>query len=91
MEKDLFVLTDENGNDLNFYKIGQFESTLTEKNYVVYTDKRYTDGKINLYCSIVREEDGKIKFDPLETEDDKKEFEKAIVEFQKIANKNTSD
>ena len=91
MEKDLFVLTDENGKDLNFYKIGQFESTLTEKNYVVYTDKQYTDGKINLYCSIVREEDGKIKFDPLETEDDKKEFEKAIVEFQKLANKNTSD
>ena len=47
MEKDLFVLTDENGNDKSFYKIGQFESTLTNNNYVVYTDKQYTDGKIN--------------------------------------------
>ncbi len=91
MDKDLIVLTDENGIDKNFYKIGQFESTLTNKNYVVYTDKEYTDGKINLYCSIVKEEDGVIKFDPLETEDDKKEFEKAIQEFQKLANKNTSN
>ena len=91
MEKDLIILTDENGIDKKFYKIGQFESTLTNKNYVVYTDKEYTTGKINLYCSIVREENGVIKFDPLETSDDKKEFEKAIIEFQKIANKNTSN
>lgn len=83
MDKDLLVLI-KDGKEERFYKIGEFNSILTKKDYIVYTDNNYTDGKINIFCSVLNEKDGKILYTELD-ETDRKEFEKALKEFEKMA------
>ena len=83
MEKDLLVVI-KDGQEQKFYKIGSFKSIGTKKNYILYTDNIETNGKLNIYCSVLEEKDGKILYTPLD-EEDKKEFEQVLKEFETMA------
>lgn len=78
MKEDIIVIKNKDGIDEQFYKISQFTSVLTNKDYIIYTDKKYTNNKLNVYCSIISFIDGELTYSPLETEEDKQEFKKAF-------------
>ena len=80
MEKDLLIVV-RDGKEQKYYKIGEFNSILTNKNYIVYTDD---PSSYNIYCSVLNEKDGKIQYTELD-ELDKEEFNKALKEFEKLA------
>lgn len=76
MEEDKIIIKTKEG-EKEFYKLTTFYSNKTNKRYILYTDKEYTNGLLNVYGSIIEQENGKIKFIELEDED-KKIIEKTI-------------
>ena len=76
MEEDKIIIETKEGAK-EFYKLATFYSNKANKRYLIYTDKEYTDGLLNVYGSIIEQENGKIKFIELD-EEDKKIVEKLI-------------
>lgn len=77
MEKDLLVLTLDNGEQKEYYKLAEFRSMNTNKNYVMFTDKEELDIN-NIYFNIISNDNGKVVFEKVETEEDKNECKKAL-------------
>ena len=80
--EDRFVIKDENGNDQVFYKLIIFNSDITNKSYIIYTDNTYTDGSLNIYGSILNVEGEGLKLDKVTDEIDEQEINKAIVKVK---------
>lgn len=80
MEKDLLILSLENGEQKEYYKLAEFKSINTQKNYVMFTDKKELDFN-NIYFNIIKNDGKNIIFEKVETEEDKKECRKALNEL----------
>ena len=52
-DEDKFLLLDNDGVEQEFYRMITFSSGITNKKYLVYTDGKETNGKINIYSSIL--------------------------------------
>ena len=66
---DVFVLESENGIEKEYQKLFAFESSETNKNYIVYTDNTKDDsGNIRVYANVY-EKNGKV-LGALETEEE---------------------
>lgn len=76
MEEDKIIIETKDGAK-EFYKLATFYNNKTNKRYLLYTDKKYTNNFLNVYASIIEKENEKIKFIELD-EEDKKIVEKAI-------------
>lgn len=87
MEKDKILLQLEDGTTKEFYKLAEFRSNKTFKNYIMFTDMQYNNGNLNVYFNIVNEVDGKIKFDRIIDQVDMDECTLALEEFKKMAEK----
>jgi uncharacterized protein YrzB (UPF0473 family) len=86
MEEDKIIIDTKEGTK-EFYKLATFYSNKTNKRYLIYTDKEYTNDLLNVYGSIIEEENGKIKFIELDDED-KKIVEKAISKLRESITSN---
>ena len=76
MEEDKIIIETKEGPK-EFYKLATFYSNKRDKRYLLYTDKKYTDGLLNVYGSIIETDNDKVKFIELD-EEDKKIIEKEI-------------
>ncbi|MBR2708490.1 MAG: hypothetical protein IKE90_03545 [Bacilli bacterium] len=86
MEEDKIIIeTKEDTKE--FYKLATFYSNKTNKRYLLYTDKEYTDGLLNIYGSIIEQENDKVIFIELD-EEDKKIVEKAISKLRESIKSN---
>lgn len=81
-EEDKFIIKDENGEEKEFYKMITFSSSITNKTYLIYTDNKYTDGKLNIYSSIIKGDSDNIEFVKITDETDKNEVNKALLQFK---------
>ena len=77
MDRDLLVLTLENGEKKEYYKLAEFKSMNTHKSYVMFTDKEELDVN-HIYFNIVKNDGKKVVFTKIETYEDKVECKKAI-------------
>ena len=80
MEEDKIIIETKEGIK-EFYKLATFFSNKTKKRYLLYTDKEYKDGLLNVYGSIIEKENDIVKFIELD-EEDKKILEKAIKKIR---------
>ena len=80
MEKDLLVLELDSGEKKEFYKLAEFRSINTHKDYVMFTDKDKEISSDNIYFNIVTLKNGEIIFEKVESEEDKEECKKALKE-----------
>ncbi len=69
MEENKFSIFDELGNEVECEIINIFVLPKTNKHYMLYTDKSYTDDKLNIYAAI---------FDP----NDETVFEEVTSEYE---------
>lgn len=87
MDKDKIVLQLEDGTTKEFYKLAEFRSNKTFKNYIMFTDMQYNNGNLNVYFNIVTEVNGKIKLDKIVNQVDMDECNIALEEFKKMTEK----
>ena len=87
MEKDKILLQLEDGTTKEFYKLAEFRSEKTYKNYIMFTDMLYKNGNLNIYFNIVNEDNGKIKLDRIVDQIDMDECNLALEEFKKMTEK----
>ena len=81
-EEDRFVIKDKDGKDQVFYKLILFESSITNKSYIIYTDNTYTDNTLNLYGSILNIDGEELKLQEAKDEIDIQEINKAIIKVK---------
>ncbi len=81
-EEDRFVIKDKDGKDQVFYKLILFESSITNKSYIIYTDNTYTDNTLNLYGSILIIDGEELKLQEAKDEIDIQEINKAIIKVK---------
>ena len=81
-EEDKFTIIDKNNVEHTFYKILIFESTITNKKYIIYTDNKQTNGSYNIYGSILLGNTDNIKLEELIDDVDKEEVNKAILKVK---------
>ena len=87
MDKDKILLQLEDGTTKEFYKLAEFRSNKTFKNYIMFTDMQYNNGNLNVYFNIVTEVNGKIKLDKIVNQVDMDECNIALEEFKKMTEK----
>ena len=81
-EEDKFIIKDEDGIQKEFYKLIIFDSSITNKNYIIYTDNTYTNNELNVRGSILDVEGDSIKLNNVLDEIDKQEINKAIIKVK---------
>ncbi len=75
-DEDKFIVKKEDGSEQVFYKMITFKSNLTNKDYIIYTD-----GKMNIYSSILIDDDiSNMKLEKITNEDDIEEIKKALIQ-----------
>ena len=73
----------EAGEQKVFYKLLEFDSKETGKHYLAYTDnEKDENGNLKAYGSIIVEEDGRTKLEPITTEKEWKVIEMALKVLQ---------
>lgn len=85
MEKDLFELELENGEKKEFYKLAEFRSIKTNKDYVMFIDKERNND--NIYVNIIKNVDGVVSLEKIESDEDKEECQKALDELKERLSK----
>lgn len=82
-EKMTFKVMDENGKEIDCEVLFTFESTETNKNYIVYTDDSIDEeGNTRVYASIYNPGEEQLKLSPIETEKEWKIIETVLEELQ---------
>ena len=77
-----FGLTDEEGNYNEYSPLFTFYSKKFDKNYVVYTDEYLDDfGDMNILTSIYNPNDTELDFKPVESDEEWKMIDEAIMDF----------
>ena len=87
MDKDKIVLKLDDGSTKEYYKLAEFRSVKTFKNYIMFTDMQYNNGNLNVYFNIVNSKDGKVRFEKIVDPIDMEECRLALEEFKKISEK----
>ncbi len=88
MEKNKFVLTDENGNETVYDVLFTFDSEETGKSYIAYTDNTKDEtGNIQVYASIYHPESENSKLEPITTEKEWKVIETILETIQEEVKK----
>ena len=72
-QEDRFVVKNEQGDDLEFYKMVTFSSKITNKTYIVYSDI-----ESNIYASILNNNSIEKIIDEIDTN----EVNKALIELK---------
>lgn len=86
LKDDEFIGFNEKGEKQTFYKLLEFESQETNKNYLVYTDNSLDEkGNIRAYGSIVTQEGDYMKLEPIVDEKEWKVIEMALNVLQEEA------
>ena len=81
IEKDKFMLKDDQGVEKEFYKLIKFYSKETNKKYLIYTDnEKDSTGKLKLYSSIIVGEGDNIEFIPVKEKIDQEVVNQAIIQ-----------
>ena len=53
VSNDVFVLESEDGKEMEYQKLFAFESSETNKNYIVYTDNTHDEsGALRVYANV---------------------------------------
>ena len=82
-EKMTFKVMDENGKEIDCEVLFTFESTETNKNYMVYTDDSIDEeGNTRVYASIYNPGEEELKLTPIETDKEWKIIETVLNELQ---------
>lgn len=82
-EKMTFKVMDENGKEIDCEVLFTFESTETNKNYMVYTDDSVDEeGNTRVYASIYNPGEEELKLTPIETDKEWKIIETVLNELQ---------
>lgn len=81
-EEDKFTIIDKGNVAHTFYKLLIFESTITNKKYIIYTDNKMTNGTYNIYGSILLGDVDNIMLEELKDSVDKEEVNKAILKVK---------
>lgn len=82
-EKMTFKVIDENGKEIECEVLFTFESTETNKNYIVYTDDSTDEeGNTRVYASIYNPDEEELKLSPIETDKEWKIIETVLNELQ---------
>lgn len=71
-EEDIIIIKTDDGEEKKFYKLIQFYSNETHKDYLIYTDGNFEENKLNLYSSIIKKNENGILFKKITEEIDKK-------------------
>ncbi len=83
LKDDMFIGFNEAGEQKVFYKLLEFDSKETGKHYLAYTDnEKDENGNLKAYGSIIVEEDGRTKLEPITTEKEWKVIEMALKVLQ---------
>lgn len=77
--EDKIILKDENGVEKEYYKLIIFNSNITNKDYIIYTDNTYSNNILNIYSSIILDDN---KIEKITDDIDLKEVEKAIIKVK---------
>jgi uncharacterized protein YrzB (UPF0473 family) len=80
MEDNTFSIYDELGNEVKCEIINIFILPETKKHYMLYTDKSYTEDKLNIYAAIFDPNDDTI-FEEVTSEYEWNEIEKILKEL----------
>ena len=92
MKKNSFAMIDENGNEVVYDVLFNFENEETNKNYIVYTDNHKDEtGNIEVYASIYDPEDPKSKLEAIKTEKEWKVIETILDTLQEEVRKKAND
>ena len=82
-EKMTFKVMDENGKEIECEVLFTFESTETNKNYIVYTDDTIDeDGNTKVYASTYEPNEDDLKLSPIESDKEWKIIETVLNELQ---------
>lgn len=82
-EKMTFKVIDDNGKEIECEVLFTFESTETNKNYIVYTDDTLDEqGNTKVYASIYNPGEDELKLLPIETDKEWKIIETVLNELQ---------
>lgn len=74
-EEDKFIIKDKDNKENVFYKLITFDSTITNKSYIIYADEDK-----NIYSSIlVNNDSDNIVLEKIVDEQDKEEVNKALL------------
>lgn len=88
IEKQKFVVKDENGKEVLCEPLFTFESEETKKNYVVYTDNsKDKDGNIRVFASIYNMTDKGGELLPIKTNKEWKVIETILESIQEESKK----
>ena len=83
LKDDMFIGFNEAGEQKVFYKLLELDSKETGKHYLAYTDnEKDENGNLKAYGSIIVEEDGRTKLEPITTEKEWKVIEMALKVLQ---------
>ena len=92
MEKNKFILTDENGNQTVYDVLFTFDSEETGKSYIAYTDNSKDEaGNVQVYASIYHPENENSKLEPITTEKEWKVIETILETIQEEIKKQMED
>jgi uncharacterized protein YrzB (UPF0473 family) len=92
MEKNSFIVLDENGREIVCDVLFTFESDETKKNYIVYTDNTLDEeGNTKVYASIYDPNDENSKLEEIKTEKEWNIIETILSSLQEEINKNNED
>lgn len=79
----MFKVLNEEGKEVGCEILFTFESTETNKNYIIYTDNTLDEiGNTKVYASTFDPEDPNSKLEPIETEKEWKIIETILNELQ---------
>lgn len=79
----MFKVLNEEGKEVECEILFTFESTETNKNYIIYTDNTLDEiGNTKVYASTFDPEDPNSKLEPIETEKEWKIIETILNELQ---------
>ena len=80
-DEDKFILLNKAGEEQEFYKMITFSSSITGKKYLIYTDGKETLGKVNIYSSILINDDKEdMQLEEITSLDDLEEVNKALIQ-----------
>lgn len=92
MEENSFVMKDENGKEVKYDVLFTFQMEETGKDYIVYTDNtKDNDGNVQVYASTYKEEDGSMKLESIETDNEWKTIETILNTIQEEVQNSNND
>ena len=84
---NIFVVKDENGKNIECEILFTFESPETNKNYVVYTEKKKNEsGEVKVYANVYDKGGNNRELLPIETEEEWNTIEAILAKLEEKEN-----